>query len=469
MKNLPEIFFNGEKYISSKHAAKLVGYTNDYIGQLCRLKKIKSRRVGRDWFVAEAGLLRYREKLTSEWNENQDTAVNQAGTEPEKPVLTESRQSRQNEWNSQLGLHVATAYTASSVQSPGISDKPVQDQKTETPALKIASKSLKTISDEERLAKHATFIKVFAPISTLFLLAGLLLAWYPGFLYKNPDGGRKSEAAASKLWGWAQSSSLVAQTPLDFFRSSESLPDTTKIVQGASRSLQGGNVDFSNAAGGQQVAKLAQVADKDVRSGDIITFTDGSYRLSRKAYDSNIAGLAIQDPAVSLNQASGEGDIPIISSGIAYVRVSSVYGQIKKGDYITTSVIPGIGAKSGGSVGTVGVALDNYENEDPQKFGRIPMWVSVQTGTAAAGTGYLDYFTRSPSKTLRYILAFLVAGASIIIGLIYFGKVAKSGVEALGRNPLAANIIQFGIFFNLLLTVGIIGAGVFIGYLILIL
>ena len=50
------LVFSGKKYISSKRASEVSGYTKDYIGQLCRGKKIDSRLVGRNWYVSEAAL-----------------------------------------------------------------------------------------------------------------------------------------------------------------------------------------------------------------------------------------------------------------------------------------------------------------------------------------------------------------------------------------------------------------------------
>ena len=55
-----ELLLNGEKYISSRQAAREIGYTNDYIGRLCREKKIKSRMVGRNRFVNKSSLLIYK-------------------------------------------------------------------------------------------------------------------------------------------------------------------------------------------------------------------------------------------------------------------------------------------------------------------------------------------------------------------------------------------------------------------------
>lgn len=50
---MDELIFAGNKYISSKRAGKLTGYTTDYIGQMCRGNKIDCRLIGRNWYINE--------------------------------------------------------------------------------------------------------------------------------------------------------------------------------------------------------------------------------------------------------------------------------------------------------------------------------------------------------------------------------------------------------------------------------
>jgi hypothetical protein len=50
---MDELIFAGNKYISSKRASKLTGYTTDYIGQMCRGDKMDCRLVGRNWYINE--------------------------------------------------------------------------------------------------------------------------------------------------------------------------------------------------------------------------------------------------------------------------------------------------------------------------------------------------------------------------------------------------------------------------------
>lgn len=45
------VIFDGVEYTKASVAAKILRYTSDYLGQLCRGKKIDARLVGRTWFV----------------------------------------------------------------------------------------------------------------------------------------------------------------------------------------------------------------------------------------------------------------------------------------------------------------------------------------------------------------------------------------------------------------------------------
>lgn len=50
----------GETYIRAQDAAKEVGYTGDYVGQLSRSGKIVAKQVGRAWYVREGELVRHK-------------------------------------------------------------------------------------------------------------------------------------------------------------------------------------------------------------------------------------------------------------------------------------------------------------------------------------------------------------------------------------------------------------------------
>lgn len=48
---MQEIILNGRTYVKATEIAKKLGYTSDYVGQLCRSGKVDAERVGRAWYV----------------------------------------------------------------------------------------------------------------------------------------------------------------------------------------------------------------------------------------------------------------------------------------------------------------------------------------------------------------------------------------------------------------------------------
>ena len=63
--------------ISSKQAALLSGYSADYIGQLCRSKKLDAVMIGKTWFVVEDSLKSHMEKIRAEENARKVEKQNQ--------------------------------------------------------------------------------------------------------------------------------------------------------------------------------------------------------------------------------------------------------------------------------------------------------------------------------------------------------------------------------------------------------
>lgn len=57
-----EINLGGTIYVSSKRAAEITGYTQDYIGQLARAGHITAQRVSGLWYVVEESLRSYKSK-----------------------------------------------------------------------------------------------------------------------------------------------------------------------------------------------------------------------------------------------------------------------------------------------------------------------------------------------------------------------------------------------------------------------
>ena len=222
----------------------------------------------------------------------------------------------------------------------------------------------------------------------------------------------------------------------------------------------------SSIAGGQQISEGANITipfdDLNAEEGDIISFTDGTYHLSTQPVDEQMVGVIGGSSVVNVvDNNDTKAKTSLVTNGRSLVRVSSINGQIHAGDFVSSSLIPGIGSKAAVYGPVLGIALGDYTEINPRKVGKISVAVHISVRTP------LTFFAEHPLDSLRYLLAFLVAFSSVIIGFVYFGKVAQAGVAALGRNPLSSGMIQGGIILNLGFTLGIIIFGVVIAYLII--
>jgi len=225
------------------------------------------------------------------------------------------------------------------------------------------------------------------------------------------------------------------------------------------------------------VALTLPISDTEVQSGDIIcTQPQGNVRCD-KEYSSSVFGIISDNPSVSIEDFGLDKSRLVLTSGVASVRVTSVNGNIEEGDLITTSEKPGIGQKATRNGFVIGTAIENYESDNPDNISKIQVALNIHPASGLTDSrGNLLQFIREgmsvpvfePVESLRYILAALMVIISFTLGMVYFGRASRSGIEAVGRNPLAKKVIQLTIFTNIVLTIIIVLVGLAIAYLILI-
>lgn len=222
----------------------------------------------------------------------------------------------------------------------------------------------------------------------------------------------------------------------------------------------------------QGVAHSVSIPDENAQDGDIVSSTEGKFIVASVPYDTLMYGVISDNPAMAIEDKKLEGGRLVMTNGITMVRVSTVNGGIKKGDFITSSETPGVGQKADKSGYILGVALDDYDDTD---VGKIRVSLSTRFNSSLNPRTNLIETVKlgitapflTPLGAMRYLLAALIAVASFSLAFASFGRVAKTGVEALGRNPLASRLIETTVVLNVLMTVGIMVVGLFISYLIL--
>jgi len=228
------------------------------------------------------------------------------------------------------------------------------------------------------------------------------------------------------------------------------------------------------------VATYVTIEGDTIQRGSIVSFSSKGYQLSKVSYDPTSYAVVTSDPSVSLEdpQAGVEDSFPVITTGKAFVRVTTKNGPIEAGNLISSSDIPGVGQKATEDGYIVGTALEDYTESDPERIGLI--YTSLNFGFNTESTQLRQNLLSklqqslvspfvSPVNTLRYLIAGLSVLVGLTIGLLHFGRSTASGIEAMGRNPLARNAIFLSMVMNLLLTLAAMGAGLGIAYFILVL
>lgn len=223
---------------------------------------------------------------------------------------------------------------------------------------------------------------------------------------------------------------------------------------------------------GQDVASTFKVADSDAKDGDILVSSNSGLIRTKIPYDSAIFGVLSDKPLVVFRDPEASGTA-VIRAGVTLVNVNTSNGEIKLGDYVTTSETAGVGMKAIRSGYVLGVAQADFSGGD---VGQVPVAIRIEyaelTTTRNAnrlfellGASFLAN-AKNPEKfgtIVRYILAGLVILGSLIFGFVTFSRSIPKGIEAIGRNPLAKNTIYLSMALNLGLVVlvgilGIVGA-----------
>lgn len=203
------------------------------------------------------------------------------------------------------------------------------------------------------------------------------------------------------------------------------------------------------------MARNLEIDDPEAKAGDIISQTkDGLFR-SSIPYDENIIGAVGETPILVFGKPTTT-TLPIIFSGQALVKVSNINGEIKRGDFITSSDKSGVGQKATQSGFVVGRALEDFNQEE----GLITLVVNIQYVNIPAGKftfgGVVQEIIsglKMPEnipEILRYLFAILLGGGSFFIGFFSFVKALREGVTGISRNPLAKKSIQSAMILNLI-------------------
>jgi hypothetical protein len=205
-----------------------------------------------------------------------------------------------------------------------------------------------------------------------------------------------------------------------------------------------------------------------------------------------VHGVVVGSSDSSFILAEETQKIYVASGGKFEVLVSDQNGTINPGDFISLSSVTGIGLKSDEYQEMVlGKAIDGFDGTDRKisevtikdaqdkdkvlSVGRIQVDISIIRNPVLKSTASLPSFLRDasefvagkPVNPIRVYLsiAILIASAGVSGSLIYSG--VRSGMIAIGRNPLSKKSILRGIVQVIIVAITIFVIGIFGVYLLL--
>ena len=117
------------------------------------------------------------------------------------------------------------------------------------------------------------------------------------------------------------------------------------------------------------LAEVYATNDLGLEGGDLVeldpNLTAGVQKTSH-AYNTSLLGVVSTKPSKVIGGRGGEGasGVPIALTGRAPVKVSTINGEIEKGDLLTASPIPGVAMKATDEGYMVGRALTEYSGEE---------------------------------------------------------------------------------------------------------
>jgi len=203
--------------------------------------------------------------------------------------------------------------------------------------------------------------------------------------------------------------------------------------------------------------------DKTTRTGMLVSLTNNT-GVVEPSSDKNAPSLLGVVGASETDFDIQPGQIGVQTEGVVNVLVSTIDGDIRVGDHISPSLVVGFGAKStkdGWIVGTAQASLDSttkgaiattVNGSKGEKHNiytaSIPVLVKVTySGTPANASDSSDTLSKNiqtladgiagkHASAIAVILSFLL----MIFGFVVAGRListtAKSGIEAISRQPL---------------------------------
>ncbi len=193
---------------------------------------------------------------------------------------------------------------------------------------------------------------------------------------------------------------------------------------------------FSPSVGISIVLKSSD--QTEAKNGLIVAKDPSEYYLTRSYQDPNVAGVIANKTDFLYATDNTDGRITIAVDGVADVWVNNSLGQIKYGDFITTSTETGVGVKAIQNGSVIGYALEATEEGENQQLISVQLALSDKWDGTITQDGIFKQSSDSLSKLLNnaeaeaqgqsrsflYLIVILVVVLASVFGFLTFGRIA---------------------------------------------
>ncbi|MEI7674409.1 MAG: hypothetical protein WCI60_01615 [bacterium] len=174
----------------------------------------------------------------------------------------------------------------------------------------------------------------------------------------------------------------------------------------------------------------------------------------------NLAGVVINRNSSNISFNGPGSTIEVGTSGVYNADVSTINGNISKGDKITASIIEGVGMKATNATRIVGVALQSFNSNSSNAVketitgqktiyaGQIPINISIgdYSGQPIAQSTnptirpFQNFFAKTINKNVNQnqtLIAMVLILVCLVVALSLILISTVVSIRSIGRNPLA--------------------------------
>lgn len=195
---------------------------------------------------------------------------------------------------------------------------------------------------------------------------------------------------------------------------------------------------------GADVAETYFTGDNSISAGQVVSLADGMFagvQKSSVSYDDQAIGVISTAPGLILGDSAGPGKkVYVALAGRVPVWVTTSNGPIKRGDWLTTSSIPGVAMKATKAGRVIGQAMTDYDGSGD---GQVIMFIKNTS-----------YNGSNPSKDSFVSTA---DPHSLLISLVENNTAASSSVVIADRVVAGLDIITPTVAARQLISSSLIG------------